>query len=148
MIDPVKRGIFAALVGRAGGVEVVAAVLEARWGVGNKSAVSKMCNGQIGITLDAAEALEDFVGAFPLTNRAHERKERVDAKQVDLQTLTAQSALATGHAHAALIRAFSHLSDDPSNLTDKERVDVIADARAARQLFTDIIDAAEAAGDD
>ena len=48
-------------------------------------------------------------------------------------------------AHAALIRAFSHLSDDPDRLTGEERAEVIAEMRAARQVLTDIIDAAEAA---
>jgi alkyl hydroperoxide reductase subunit AhpF len=146
MSDPVKRGIFDGLVRRAGGADAVAAILEARYGVGHKGTISKMCSGQIGITLDAAEALEDCLGAFPLTNRLFERTGREGVKHGDLQALAAHSTVASGQAHAALIRAFSQLSADPERLTPDERADVIAEMRAARQALTDIIDAAEAAG--
>jgi len=146
MINPVARGIFDGLVRRAGGVEAVAAVLEARYGVGYKGTVSKMCIGQIGVTIDAAVAVEDFVGAFPLTNHMFERTGREGVRQGCLKDLAAQSTMASGQAHAALIRAFSHLSDDPDRLTPDERAMVIAEMREARQALTDIIDAAEAAG--
>jgi hypothetical protein len=126
MADPVTRGIFDGLVRRAGGVEAVAAVLEARYGVGCKGTVSKMCSGQLGVTVDAAIAVEDFVGAFPLSNRMFERT-------------------ASGQAHSTLIRAFSHLSPGGENLTVEERAEVIAHMRAARQVLTDIIEAAEVA---
>ena len=139
MADPVTRGIFDGLVRRAGGVEAVAAVLEARYGVGCKGTVSKMCSGLIGVTVDAAIAVEDFVGAFPLTNRMFERAGC-------LKELAAQSTVASGQAHSALIRAFSHLSPGGEALTAEERAEVIAHMRAARQVLTDIIDAAEAQG--
>ncbi|MEY8099569.1 hypothetical protein AB9F29_19495 [Falsihalocynthiibacter sp. S25ZX9] len=146
MGDPVTRGIFDGLVRRAGGVDAVAAVLEARYGTGSKGTVSKMCSGIIGVTVDAAVAVEDFVGAFPITNRMFERTGREGVKHGCLKELAAQSTLATGQAHSALIRAFSAISDDPEQLTDKERAEVIAEMRAARQIITNIIDAAEAAG--
>lgn len=145
MADPVWRGIFDGLVRRAGGPDVVAAVLEARYGKGYKGTVSKMCSGQIGVTYDAGVAVEDFVGAFPLTNRQFERTGREGVREGCLQTLAANSTVASGQAHATLIRAFSHLSDDPNRLTPEERAEVIAEMRAARQVLTDIIDAAEAA---
>ncbi|KPU83766.1 hypothetical protein JI58_07595 [Marinosulfonomonas sp. PRT-SC04] len=144
MVDPVVRGIFDGLVRRAGGVEAVAAVLEARYGVGHKGTVSKMCSGQIGVTIDAAVALEDFVGAFPLTNRMFERTGREGVQAGCLKSLAAQSTVASGQAHAALISAYSHLSDNPDRLTPDERAEVIATSRAARKVLTDIIDAAEA----
>ena len=146
MADPVTRGIFDGLVRRAGGVEAVAAVLEARYGTGCKGTISKMCTGHLSVTLDAACAVEDFVGAFPLTNRMYERVARDSAPQECLKELAAQSTVASGEAHAALIRAFSHLSDDPTCLTADERASVIADVRAARHILTAIINAAEAAG--
>ena len=124
----------------------MAAVLEARYGVGHKSTVSRMCSGQIGVTLDAAEALEDFLGAFPLTNRMFERTGREGVRHGDLQELAAQSTMVCGAAHSVLIRAFSTMSKDPDKLTPDERVEVIAEMRAARQVMTDIIDAAEAGG--
>ncbi|PIE15157.1 MAG: hypothetical protein CSA68_07345 [Rhodobacterales bacterium] len=105
-----------------------------------------MCSGQIGVTIDAAIAVEDFVGAFPITNRMFERTEREGVRIDCLRSLAAKSTVASGRAHAALIRAFSHLSADPECLTPEERAEVIAEMRAARQVLTDIIDAAEVAG--
>lgn len=144
MADPVTRGIFDGLVRRAGGTEAIAAVLEARYGKGCKGTVSKMCTGQLSVTVDVAIAVEDFVGAFPITNRMFERTGREGVRVGCLQTLAAQSTVASGQAHAALIRAFSHLSDDPERLTNEERAEVISEMRAARQVLTDIINAAEA----
>ncbi len=146
MSDPVTHGIFDGLVRRAGGVEAVAAVLEARYGKGCKGTVSKMCSGHIGVTIDAAEALEDFVGAFPLTNRLFERTGREGVRVGCLKELAAQSSIATGRAHSALIRAFSYKSPGGERITAEERAEVIAEMRAARQVLTDIIEAAEAAG--
>ena len=144
MADPVTRSIFDGLVRRSGGVDAAAHILEARWGKGNRGTVSKMCTGQIGVTVDAAMALEDSLGAFPITNRLFERTGREGVRKGCLQTLAAQSTVASGQAHAALIRAFSHLSEDPDRLTDAERAEVISEMRAARQVLTDIIKAAEA----
>lgn len=148
MIDPVTRGIFDGLVRRAGGVDAVAAVLGARYGVGYKGTVSKMCSGQIGVTIDAAIAVEDFVGARPLSNRMYERDHvgRSGGVEQCLRALAAQSAMASGQAHAAVFRAFSHQSDDPDQLTPQERAEVIAEMRTARQVLTDIINTAEASG--
>ena len=146
MADDVTRGIFQGLVLRAGGVEAVAAVLDARYGKGNKGHVSKMCSGVNGVTIDAAVAVEDFVGAFPITNRMFERTALADRRVGCLQSLAAKSAEASGQAHAVLIRAYSSLSEDATQMTAQERAQVIANARAARQVLTDIIDAAEAAG--
>lgn len=146
MVDQVTRGIFDGLVRRAGGVEAVAAILEARYGRGYKGTISKMCSGQIGVTVDAAIAVEDFVKVFPLTNRMFERTGREVVRTECLKELAAQSTVASGHAHSALIRAFSHLSPGGEALTAEERAEVIAHMRAARQVLTDIIDAAEVQG--
>ncbi|MBC7154578.1 MAG: hypothetical protein H5U19_08205 [Rhodobacteraceae bacterium] len=144
MADPVTRGIFDGLVRRAGGVEAVAAVLEARYGTSSKGTVSKMCSGQIGVTVDAAVAVEDFVGAFPITSRMFERTGREGVRAGCLKELAAQSTAASGQAHSVLIRAFSHLGPGGARVTAEERAEVIAEMRAARQVLTDIIDAAEA----
>ena len=145
MGDPVIRGIFAGLVHRAGGVDTVAAILQAKFGTASKGTVSKMCSGQIGVTYDAGCAVEDFLDEYPLTNRMFERKQEKRDFHACLKELAAGSSVASGEAHASLIRAFSNLSEDPEALTEKERTDVIAAARAARQYWTKIIDAAEAA---
>ncbi|HCO91082.1 MAG TPA: hypothetical protein DIT40_08930 [Alphaproteobacteria bacterium] len=144
MSDHVFRAIFDGLVRRAGGADAAAAILEARYGRGWKGTVSKMCSGQIGVTLDAAIAIEDAVGAFPLTNRMFERTGREGVRRGCFKELAAGSTVASGQAHSALIRAFSHLSEDPDRLTEAERAEVIASAREARQFLTDIINAAEA----
>lgn len=146
MSDPVIRGIFDALVKRAGGVDVVASLLEARYGVGWKGTVSKMCSGKGGINIDAVIAVEDFIGDFPITNRMFERMGREARRAKCLKELAAQSALASGQAHSALIKAFSSLSPGGESLTDAERAEIIAGMRAARQVLTDIIETAEAAG--
>ena len=146
MVDDVTRGIFQGLVKRAGGVEAVAAVMKASYGKGNKGHVSKMCSGKNGVTIDAVVAVEDFVGVFPITNRLFERTALADRRVDCLKSLAAKSAEASGQAHAALMRAYSSLSEDPTQLTAEERAEVIANARAARQVLTDIIDAAEAEG--
>lgn len=144
MVDPVVRGVFDGLVRQAGGADVVASILEARYGTGWKGTVSKMCSGQIGVTIDAAVALEDFVGAFPLTNRMFERTGREGVQSGCLKALAAQSTIASGQAHAVLIRAYSHLSENPNQLTPDERAEVIATMREARKALTDIIEQAEA----
>jgi hypothetical protein len=97
------------------------------------------------VTLDAAVAIEDFLGEFPLTNRMFERTGREGVRAGCLKELVAKSTIASGQAHAALISAFSHLSDDPDRLTPDERAQVIASMRAARQILSDIIDTAETA---
>lgn len=146
MPDPVKRAIFDNLVRRLGGVDAAAAVLESRYGSGWKGTISKMCSGAIGVSMDAAEAIEDAVGAFPLTNRLFERTGREGVRRGCFKDLAALSTMASGEAHSALIRAFSHMSEDPDRLTAAERAEVIAHFRHARQVLTDIINAAEAAG--
>ena len=145
MCDQVTRAIFDGLVRRAGGVDAVAAILEARYGSSSKGTVSKMCSGQLAVSVDAAMAVEDALGAFPLTNRMFERTGREGVRRGCLKELAAMSTIATGQAHASLIRAYSQVSEDPDRLTTKERAEVIADMRAARQVITDIIDAAEGA---
>lgn len=145
MFDVVWTSIFDGLVRRFGGVDAVSALLEARYGQFSKGTVSKMCTGQARVTIDAVVALEDALGAFPITNRLFERTGREGVRHGNLQELAARSTVASGQAHSVLIRAFSHLSDDPESLTDAERAEVIAQMRAARQVLTDIIDAAEAA---
>jgi len=144
MADPVVRGIFDGLVRRAGGVDAAAAVLEARYGVGSKGTVSKMCSGQLAVSIDAAVALEDFVGAFPLTCRLFERAGREGVREGSLRDLAAQSTVTCGQAHAALIRAFSHLSPGGEAVTPGERTEVIAEMRAAREVLEHIIGLAEA----
>jgi hypothetical protein len=144
MPDPVKRAIFDGLVRRLGGVEAAASVLEARYGGGWKGTISKICNGQLSVNMDAAEAIEDAVGAFPLTNRMFERTGREGVRRGCLKDLAALSTVASGQAHAALIRAHSPMSDGAEDMTAEERAEVIAEMRAARQALTDIIDAAEA----
>lgn len=137
--------MFDALVRRVGGVDAAAAVLEARYGTGHKGTVSKMCSGAIGVTVDAVVALEDCLGAFPMTTMLFERIGREGIRSGDLKDLAARSTVASGQAHAVLIRAFSHLSDGGERITDSERAEVVAEMRAAREVFDQIIASAEVA---
>lgn len=144
MADPVIRGLFHALVQRAGGVDAVAAVLEARYGVGHKGTVSKMCAGAIGVTVEAAQAVEDFVGAYPITGRmfARQRDEAVSAGSIC--DLTEQSTLAAGAAHASLVRALSHRSAGGCSVTALEAAEIIVKAGALRDYAGRIVAEAEA----
>lgn len=140
MSDAVTRGLFQALVARAGGVEPVAAVLEARFGTGHKGTVSKMAAGHIGVTVDAVVALEDFVGAAPITLRMFERLGRGDGPAASLRDLAMQAAVATGTAQAALVGA---LSDGV--VTPAEAADVAARMRQLKEMIGDIVMLAERA---
>ncbi|MAI35055.1 MAG: hypothetical protein CMM07_25735 [Rhodopirellula sp.] len=143
MCDGVYRGIFKGLVKRAGGVDVVAAIVDAEHGSCSKGTISKMCSGQAALTYQVVHSLEEFVGAFPITNRSFERTSREVKNHRGLPDLAAESAVLTGQAHATLIKAYSALSEDPTRVTSEERAEIIASMRAARQVMTEIIDAAE-----
>ncbi len=144
MSDPIMRGLFDALVRRAGGVDAAAAVLEARLGCGHKGTVSKMCRGIIGVTVDAAMAIEDFVGAYPITGRMFARQSAEAVSGGSICDLTAQSAIAAGAAHAVLIRALSDASAGGSDVTAAEAAVIIREASAMRDLAGRIVAAAEA----
>lgn len=143
MSDAVTRGMFDALVRRAGGVDAVAAVMESRYGHGSKGTISKMCHGQAGITRDAIIAVEDFVGAWPITTRDYERIARERVAAGDIRDLAAQSALAAGVAHAALIRAMTESSDGGDAITRAEAVAIIAAVQDMRALADQIMALAE-----
>ena len=132
--------MFAALVARAGGVDAVAAVLEARFGTGHKGTVSKMCAGHIGVTVDAVAAVEDFVGDAPVTRRMFERLGSVACARGDLAALATQACMAAGVAQAAMIGA---LADGV--MTPEEAARVAGEMRALRGVVDRIIAAAEAA---
>lgn len=144
MSDPIIRGMFDALVRRAGGVDAVAAVLEARWGQGSKGTVSKMCHGSIGVTVEAVMAVEDFVGAWPITGRMFERTLADMGRQGNIRDLAAQSSAAAGAAHAVLIRAFGPNSDGGDALSRAEAAEIVTNMQSLRELVGQIIAEAEA----
>lgn len=139
MPDLIIRGLFDALVKRAGGVDVVAAVLEARYGHGHKGTVSKMCAGQIGVTVEAVEALEDFVGFYPITARMFSRQNTEAASGGSICDLTAQSAVAAGMAHSVLVRALSSGGDGGGAITGAEAVDIVVQASVLRDFAGRIV---------
>lgn len=140
MSDAVTVGMFRALVARAGGVDAVALVLEARWGCGHKGTISKMCSGQLAVSVDAVWAVEDFVGAAPITLRMFERLADRSTSPVPLRELGAGSMIAAGAAHAAMMSA---LADGV--VTPREAADVAGQMRALRDVVDQIVAAAEAA---
>lgn len=140
MSDAVTVGMFRALVARAGGVEAVASVLGARFGCGHKGTVSKMMSNQLAVTVDAVVALEDFVGAAPITLRMFERLGDRAVSPVSLRELGAGSMIAAGAAHAAMMSA---LADGV--VTPREAADVASQMRALREVVDQIVAAAEAA---
>lgn len=146
MADLAIRAIFAGMVQRLGGVDAAAAVLEARYGTGCKGTISRMCAGHAGVTVEAAVAIEDALGSYPLTRRLAERMGGTLPAPASLQVLAAQSAVESGAAQAALITALSPDSPGGADLTPAERAAALAKAVTARDAQQAIIDQIEAMG--
>lgn len=140
MRDDMTRRLFAALVARAGGPDVVAALLAARFGVGTKGTVSRMCSGQIGVTVDAMAAVEDDLCAYPITEAlADRRAAAVPRKGAPcIRDMAAKSVLAAGEAHAALIRAFAEAGDGGETITAPEAAAIVEQMGALRDLADQI----------
>lgn len=130
MSDVVIRGIFRGLVQRIGGVEAAAAVIEAHAGVGHKGTVSKMCGGQLGVTISAAIALEGALGEYPLTEYlAAQRASGIDVP-ASLSSMAAQSALLAGQMQSALMLALADDGEGGAGVTKHEAAQVEASAAA------------------
>ncbi len=144
MRDDMTVRLFASLVVRAGGPEVVGALLAARYGVGNTSTVSRMCSGHIGVTVDAVVAVEDDRRAYPVTEYlAARRAVAVPRKGAPcIRDMAARSVLAAGEAHAALIRAFADGGDGGARVTPAEAAQIVAQMGALRDLADGIASAA------
>lgn len=149
MADPVIRALFAALVERAGGVDVVALLMEARWGTGHKGTVSKMCAGHIGVTVDAVIVVEDALQVTTITDRMAARRGGATEGPVfrhaaGMGDLAADSAEAAGALQAVLTRALDARSPGGAALTPDERAAIAAKAAWLRGLVGNIISTAEA----
>ncbi|MFN3261666.1 MAG: hypothetical protein ACE37J_14000 [Pikeienuella sp.] len=148
-LDLVAQRVFAGLVERAGGVEAAAAILSARAGRPvHKSTISRMGAGQMAVTFEAAAALEEAVGVFPLTTLLFERIGRRAAASGSLQTLCASASVECGEAVASIIAAFSARSADPSRLTEAERAEAVKEVSEALAVLREILDALEAGSAD
>ncbi len=145
--DPILAHLFRGLVARLGGVEAATAILEEAYGAASKGTVSKMTSGQAQVTLAAAQALEDALGVYPITVRLFERISARPGSVADLRAMTARLAQDSGCAVSSLVMAFSGASVDPNRLTESERADVNARARALRDDCLAVIAATEVAGD-
>lgn len=144
MADPIITGIFRVLVQRIGGVDVAAAAMEARYGHGHKGTISKMCHGQISVTVEAAMVIEDFAASYPITGRMFARQRDNAAGSEAICDLAAQSALAAGAAHAVLVRALSHRSDGGDAISAAEAAEIIVRAGELRDYAARIVAEAEA----
>lgn len=147
MADIVTCKIFEGLVKRFGGVEAVASLLEARYGAGSKGTVSKMCAGQLAVTVDAAIAVEDALQCYPITDRLSDRPEsssRFPVRVATLPELAAESILETSEAVGVILKAFSPSSADPTCLTDEERGSALKELGEARAVLDQMIKTIEA----
>lgn len=144
--DPILAHLFRGLVARLGGVDAATAILEEAYGAASKGTVSKMTSGQAHVTLAAAQALEDALDIYPITVRLFERISARPGPATDLRTMTARLAQDSGCAVSSLVMAFSGASADPERLTDDERADVNARARALRDDCLAVIAATEITG--
>lgn len=144
MRDDLIRRLFSAQVARAGGPDVVAALLAARYGVGTKGTVSRMCSGQIGVTVDAVLAVEDDLGAWPITEALAARQAGALAGDAApcIRDMAARSVLAAGEAHAALIRALADGGDGGEVITPSEAAMIVDQMAALRDLADGICRAA------
>lgn len=145
--DPILAHLFRGLVARLGGVDAATAILEEAYGAASKGTVSKMTSGQAQVTLAAAQALEDALGVYPITVRLFERISARPGSVPDLRAMTARLAQDSGCAVSSLVMAFSGASMDPERLTESERAEVNARARALRDDCLAVIAATEVAGD-
>jgi len=143
--DPILAHLFRGLVARLGGVDAATAILEEAYGAASKGTVSKMTSGQAQVTLAAAQALEDALGVYPITVRLFERISARPGSVPDLRAMTARLAQDSGCAVSSLVMAFSGASVDPDRLTEDERADVNARARALRDDCLAVIAATEVA---
>ncbi|TNF19164.1 MAG: hypothetical protein EP318_15525 [Rhodobacteraceae bacterium] len=144
MADRLVSAIFSGMVRRLGGVEAATAVLAAHTGAASKGTVSKMCTAGACVTIEAARAIEDALGEYPLTRWMHDRTERAaPTSGAGLKALLADSSLANGAAHAALIRALSPDSPSGENLSQGERAEVLSSMRHARDVLDGLIAEAE-----
>ncbi len=144
MCDPTIAAMFGALVRRFGGVEASAALIEARMGACSKSTISKEISGQAMVSIEHVRALEDALGSYPITMMLFERVSESERRRAgDLRALAARTTVASAEAVAAVIKAFSDESPDPTRALPHERAEIITRMREARGLINDIIAAAE-----
>lgn len=130
MCDRAITGIFQGLVRQIGGVDAAAAVIEAHCGMGHKGTVSKMCAGQLGVTISAATALENALGQYPLTEFLSQRRVDGLAAPASLSSIAAQSALLSGQMQSSLMLALSDEGDGGTAITQAEAGQVQASVAA------------------
>jgi len=126
MSDAIYTRMFDALVRRIGGVDAAAAVIEARTGSMTKSTVSKMARGQMCVTLEAVDALEDALGSHPVTRMRFERIGEASGHSEPLAGLIASACRESGEAMAALVGR---------DLSERERSEALAEVAEAMDAF-------------
>lgn len=133
--DPLVCGIFRGMVLRLGGQEAATAVLRARFGEASTGHVSKMCAGQVGVTVEAAMALEDALGDAPLTEYLALRRGRIDLAHGpgSIAALAAMAAMASGQAQMALARAMDETGPGGAAITPAERGEIASAAMRMRE---------------
>jgi len=150
MADLITCKIFEGLVQRFGGVEAVAALLEARTGTGSKGTISKICAGQLSVPVEMAVALEDALGSYPITKRMAARLEGGAPKmpsRATLQEMAARASLEHADVMNVILRAFSPASADPTSLTEIEKTAALKELYEARGALDAMIVTIERGGE-
>jgi len=142
MCDAVLRGMFQGLVLRIGGVDAAAAVIAAKVGVGHKGTVSKMCNGDLAVSISAAAALEEALREYPITEYLAARRGDAVAGG-SIADLAGQSMVSAGAAHAALMRALGDGSVGGAAVSPCEAADIVARASELAEVVARIVTAAK-----
>ena len=113
--------LYAALVTRYGGCDAVAALHEARFGKGSKGTISKMCSGDLNVTVSAAMVLEDALRSYPITGRLASRCDKPMPTNGDICDLTARASTNAAAIVAAVMQARSPASDGGIDITPAEK---------------------------
>jgi len=145
--DPLVQGLFRALVLRIGGQEAATAFLAARWGAASGGHVSRMCAGSVGVTIEAAMALEDAIGEYPVTQYLALRAANgaLPMTGANIMEMTAHAALAGGQAQLALARALDCQGPGGLTITPQEAGEIGAAASNLRAVADALLAATERA---
>jgi hypothetical protein len=144
MFKLIVRGMFQGLVDRAGGVDAAAAVIAAKVGCGHKGTVSKMCSGDLAVSIEAAAALEEVIGAYPITEYLAARRGGGAVAGGSIADLAGQSMVSAGAAHSALMRALGDGSAGGSAITKAEAAEIVARGMELGEVVARIVAAAGA----
>jgi hypothetical protein len=125
-----------ALVGRLGCLDAVAETINARWGAcASKGTISRKCSGSLDWTVVDVVALEDALGAFPVTKLLERRRAQFAASAPQVSGLVHAAAISreAGEAVASILAAEQSDGAGERAQAIKEIDEAVAALTAARR---------------